>query len=219
MAKRYQIKSSSFFMMGVICLIGFLTEYIILQLEQALYNKHYYSFTITESNMHWIIVCVRWGLIGLMMFYVTVRMYSFDLSKKRNAPKKRGIAACLLLAAASVFLKLYVYGGWRIQLDIITSGWFQSIFQYVYYFFEIILATITIAILQEWCESFCKNKNLPYGGIIFALTWGVSHIITQGNLLVGICYILLALMFGMAFLFMNKNLLYTLIAVAVIFLV
>ncbi len=219
MAKQYKAKPSSFFMMGVICLLGFLAEFLMLQSEQLLYNKHYYSFTITESIMHWIMVCVLWGLIGLMMFYAAVRMFAFDITKRNSLPAKRGAAACLLIIIAAVILKFEIYGGWRVQLDFISSGWFQFIFQYIYYLFEVFLTAITIALLQEWCEEIFKIKSIPYGGIIFALTWGVSHIITQGNLLVGICYIILSVMFGMAYLFTNKNLLITFIVIALLFLI
>ncbi len=219
MAKQYKSKPSSFFIMGTICLLGFFSEFIMLQTEQVLYNKHYFRFTITESVLHWVLVCVLWGLIGLMMFYAAVRMYAFDLTKKNNLPNKKGIAASALLVAGAVFLKLHFYGGWRIHLDFLRSGWFQFIFQYIYYFFELFLTVITIALLQEWCERVFKNSKLPFGGIIFALTWGMSHIITQGDTLLGIGYILLALMFGMAYLFMNKNLLFTFIVVSLIFLV
>ena len=177
MAKQYKSKPSSFFMMSVICLLGFMTEFLMLQIEQALYSKHYYSFTITESIMHWILVCILWGLISFMMFYTAVRVFSFDISKRKNIPRKKGLAACLLLIIGAVVLKL-----------------------------------------QEWCERIFKIKSIPYGGIIFALTWGASHIVTQGSILIGICYIILSVMFGMAYLFTNKNLLLTALVIALLFL-
>ena len=218
MAKQYKSKPSSFFMMSVICLLGFMTEFLMLQIEQALYSKHYYSFTITESIMHWILVCILWGLISFMMFYTAVRVFSFDISKRKNIPRKTGLAACLLLIIGAVVLKTEIYGGWKIQLDFMKSGWFQFIFQYIYYLFEVFLTAITITMLQEWCERIFKIKSIPYGGIIFALTWGASHIVTQGSILIGICYIILSVMFGMAYLFTNKNLLLTSLVIALLFL-
>ena len=146
-------------------------------------------------------------------------MYAFDISKRKTKPETKGIAACVLLIAASVFLKIKIYGGWKVQLDFLNSGWFQFIFLYIYYFFEVFLIAITIALLQEWCVMIFKIRVIPFGGIILALTWGASHIFTQGSILIGICYIILALMFGMAYLFTKKNLLYSFIVIVLIFLI
>lgn len=218
MAKQYKSRPSSFLLMGAICLFAFFIEFLLLECEQLIYAKHYYEFTITESIMHWILICVLWGLISLVMCYAAVRMFSFNLSRRKTLPKKRGYAAAAIIILAAVLLKLYIYSGWKPHIDFIKSGWFQFIFQYIYYLFETFLISITLALFQEGGERIFNRTYIPYGGLILAATWGISHIITQGSFLIGLCYILLAVMFGFAYLYMNKNLSLTYIAVAIMFL-
>jgi len=78
---------------------------------------------------------------------------------------------------------------------------------------------VTLALLQEGCEKIFKKLEAPYAGMIIALTWGLSHIITQANLYIGLTYFALSVMFGAAYIAFKKNLYITFLFMAIMFLV
>ena len=78
MIKKSEPKAYIYFLLGAVCLLGFLAEYVMLKAEMLLYGKNYYKFTITESITHWVLICVVWGMISLVMFYIAVRCIKFS---------------------------------------------------------------------------------------------------------------------------------------------
>lgn len=195
----------TFFVLSVLSLAGLFLEAPVLQGEQFIYNKKYFQFTITESIVHWVLICFIWGIIGALLMYVSSRVYKFDLTKADKKPSMSGMAVTVLLLAAAVLTRYFVWDGWKIAQDFHRSGWFQSIFQYIYYLFEVLLVLLTVAFAQECGDRAFKTKYVPWGGILLALTWGLSHIITQGDLVVGLSYALYSILFGIAFLCVKKN--------------
>ena len=219
MIKKSEPKAYIYFLLGAVCLLGFLAEYVMLKAEMLLYGKNYYKFTITESITHWVLVCVVWGMISLVMFYIAVRVYGFDISKKNNKPDAKGIITGILLISGAIGVKFHVYEGWKCVIDFKNSGGYQFIFQYIYYLFEIFLLAVSLALLQEGCEKVFKKLEAPFGGILIALTWGLSHIISQDSLYIGLTYFALSLLFGAAYIAFKKNLYITFLFMAIMFLV
>ncbi len=219
MIKKSEAKPYVYFLLGAICLLGFVFEYVILITEMFLYSKDYFKFTITESITHWVLVCVIWGIISLVMFYVAVRVYGFDIAKKNNKPDAKGIITGILLISGAVGVKFHVYNGWKCVYDFHHSGGYQFIFQYIYYIFEIFLLAVTLALLQEGCDKMIKKIEAPFGGFLIALTWGLSHIITQGSLYIGLTYFALSIMFGAAYIAFKRNLYITFLFMSIMFLV
>lgn len=78
-------------------------------------------------------------------------------------------------------------------------------FQYLYYFAEGFLISIVIVFGQLACEKWFKNDEIPYGGIILGLTWGLGHIISKGNVMTGVLSALGGFLFGVVYLFVNKD--------------
>lgn len=210
MEKQRRWRALTFLVLGAVCLLGLLLEYPVLFAEQFIYDKIYNSFTITESITHWILICVLWGILGLVLFYISARVYGFNFTKKKKRPTKNGIKASILFLSAGVLLKLIVFGSWKPLLDFLNSGWFQFIFQYIYYFFEVGLALIMVVFMQEAFEGILKSqkiriKNVPWGGIILALSWGLLRFVTETNPASALCYTIIALLLGAAYLAANKN--------------
>ncbi len=200
-----------YLLLSVICLLGLLSEYAVLRCEQWAYAKSYNKFTITESIGHWVIVCFIWGILAAMMVYVSARVYGLNLTHKGNRPKITGFALVVLLLAVSVITRCAVYGGWKVALDFVNSGWFPFIFQYVYYFFEVFIVLLVVVFSQTAGEYFCEKlrvpamKKVPWGAAFLALTWGLSHIVTQSGTSVELTYVMYALFAGVSYLAVNKN--------------
>ena len=224
MAKNRKRRTLTFLVLGTVCLLGILSEYPVILVEQFIFDKGYYGFSITESITHWIFMCVLWGLLGLVLFYISARVYGFNFTKKKRRPTVKRLRASVLFIAAGTILKHLVFGGWKPLLDFRSSGWFQFIFQYIYYLFETGLLLIMIIFMQEACERILKTqkikiKNVPWGGIILSLTWGLIHFATESNPAAALCYTLIALLIGAEYLASNKNAYITYILSALIFLI
>ena len=219
MAKHIKKCAATFGILGFVSLLGLCSESVLILLEQFIYDKTYNKFTITESITHWVLVCVVWGMISLVMFYIAVRVYGFDISKKNNKPDAKGIITGILLISGAIGVKFHVYEGWKCVIDFKNSGGYQFIFQYIYYLFEIFLLAVSLALLQEGCEKVFKKLEAPFGGILIALTWGLSHIISQDSLYIGLTYFALSLLFGAAYIAFKKNLYITFLFMAIMFLV
>ena len=57
---------------------------------------------------------------------------------------------------------------------------------------------------QKAFEEWFKNPNIPYGGIIVALTWGIGHFFTK-DVLTGIITMISGLAFGSVYLLVNRD--------------
>ena len=59
---------------------------------------------------------------------------------------------------------------------------FQFCIQYLYYIFEVVLVVLIIIYGQKAIETLLKKESLiPFGGIILAMTWGVSFRIKRSR--------------------------------------
>ena len=210
MAKHIKKCAATFGILGFVSLLGLCSESVLILLEQFIYDKTYNKFTITESITHWLIIRGLWGILGLVLFYVSARVYNFNFSKKKNLPSERGWIVAVLLFLTAFGVKFRIYGGWKLAADFTQSGWFQFIFQYIYYLFQAIMILMLVVFAQEATDRALKThkirfRHIPWGGIILAATWGTLHLATEANFTVAICCIILSLLAGAAHLAVNKN--------------
>lgn len=91
------------------------------------------------------------------------------------------------------------------------------IFQYIYYAFETLLFTLILVYGQKACESWFKKKNIPYGGIILALTWGLAHTFTKGSIASGLLSALGGFAYGAVYLLVNRDIKKTLPIIFIMF--
>ena len=215
------VKAPLFFLLGIVGLLAILGEYTVIAVEESLFGKITKDFTITESVTHWIVICVLWGLTALMLFYISARVYGFDIEKKTKRPTMRGNVVALLLLSSSIGVKYLLLGGWQMAVDFKREGWFQFIFLYIYYLFEAALLVLSSALLQEGCERLLKKTtdHIPWGGIVLALTWGLTHFMTSGDFRMAIFYTAVAFFIGCAHLAAKKNIYFSYIFAAVLIVV
>ena len=90
-------------------------------------------------------------------------------------------------------------------------------FQYIYYAFETLLFMLIIVFGQKACELWMKKTNVPYGGIICGLTWGMAHIFTKGSFSTGIFGLLLGFLMGTAYLLTNRDIRKTYVVLFIMF--
>ena len=75
----------------------------------------------------------------------------------------------------------------------------------MYYIAEGFLISLVIVYGQKACEIWFKKDNIPYGGIILGLTWGLGHILSKGSITVGLLSAIAGVLFGAVYLLVNKD--------------
>ncbi len=81
-----------------------------------------------------------------------------------------------------------------------SAGTLAWLVQVIYYVAEVAVVALIIGFGQKPGEGRFRRTGVPWGGILFALTWGLVHILTQGfstavyaaglSLIMGIIYLL-----------------------------
>ena len=94
----------------------------------------------------------------------------------------------------------------KVVKEFLYHGWLKFIFQYLYYAFEVDFSS-NYYICSKCREIWFKNEKIPWGGILLALTWGIAHIFTKGDLLVGVYSSLGGILYGGVYLICKKNVL------------
>jgi MFS family permease len=158
------------------------------------------------------LVYIFWiaGILSIHSFYKKTPLIHFP---NRDKPETRHILIGLLLLAIATALtgigweglKMYKEFTGAVRYSGIGLGIAYFFAQHIYYFLEAILMTMIVAFTQEAGEVLFKSPRIPYGGIALAVLWGLNHIAWHG-LADGLQTTFHALLYGLAFLAMRKNL-------------
>lgn len=124
----------------------------------------------------------------------------------------RHILGGLLLLVITTVLMCISWGGMKIYNELLNSIQFSGlglgiahfVAQHIYYAIEVVLITMLVAFAQEVGDALFKPRWIPYGGIMLAILWGLPHILWHG-LADGLGSVAFALLYGLAFLIMRKN--------------
>lgn len=202
---KQDIKGVDYLNLALLAFLGLGLELVLVFLEPFVYGQAVELATWTIIT-HWIMTCIVWGgAIVLILNYATKR-YDFRLKDSDSKMKLWQWVAVAALVALSVFMSYQSWDGFKVQKEFMKLGIIKFIFQYTYYFFETGLFTLIIVFGQKAFEKWLKNKNIPYGGIICGLTWGLAHIFTKSSIDVGILSAISGFGFGAVYLLLNRDL-------------
>ena len=183
-------KGSTFFSIAMTAFLGLGIEVLLgLFIEPIFLGFSINSMSVTESIIHWIITCTIWGLFSLKTKKISYYQYFI-------------IALCVLFSLTISYIN---WNGFKIVKEFHSNGYLKFIFQYIYYIFETVLVLLIIIFSQKSGEIWFQKEKIPWGGITLALTWGLSHCLTKGDLLCGLITSLNGLLFGIVYLLTNKN--------------
>ena len=173
-------------------------------IEPLLYGCDMKSWSVTQNVIHWILTCIVWGLTGFLVIRLAKRFEDFDIFKKGKKMKRWQWLLVILIIIFSLIVSYIDWNGSKVLKEFNANGPVKFVFQYIYYCFEVVLVTLILIFGQLAFEKWFKRKNIPYGGIVVALTWGIAHIFTK-NLYVGIITMISGLAFGSVYLLTNRN--------------
>lgn len=201
-----EIKGSDFLGLGLYAFAGLGMEVVYAYLiEPVLYGASMENFTSGQIICHWILTCITWGIFAYVLIRKAEEKYQFPILAKGNAMHFWQWGLCFLFIALAFGIDYASWGGFKVYLEFVRRGALLFVFQYIYYAFETMLFLLIIVFGQKACEIWFKKTNIPYGGIVCGITWGLAHIFTK-DLLTGLLGLVLGFAMGGVYLLVNRDL-------------
>jgi hypothetical protein len=160
------------------------------------------KMTTFQNIAHWMLTALTWFAVAYILVRIAKKNWQFDLFERGGRMGAWHYATLLVCILICVGLKNL--DGIKIVGELRYHGWFKLAFQMLYYFAEVALFTAIIVFGQKAGDLWFKKTNIPWGGIICALSWGLIHIASK-DLVVGLLSALLGFLFGVAYLAVNRD--------------
>lgn len=183
-------------------------EILLVMLESNFWGAQRGSWTITQHVMHWSITCLVWGGFGYVLMKKPIII--------RSEIKKTNWYIASGIIIASILYTSISWNGFKPVIELYNNGIVKFVAQYIYYAFESLLILLIIAHGQRAFEKWFNNIKIPYGALLLTMTWGMIHIMTQG-MATGFYTCIQSLLFGSIYLVLNKDIKYSYIAIAFMF--
>jgi hypothetical protein len=165
-----------------------------------------------QTIVHWIVTCAVWGGGAYLVVKDCAKKKSVDLiaDLKDSVLVDKSIKAWQwVLIAVGVITRLISswidWNGSKVLAEFRSRGPLLFPFQYIYYLFEVVLILLIIIFGQTAFEKWFRNADIPYGGILCALTWGLAHRASKGTLATGIYAAVGGFVFGASYLLTRRN--------------
>lgn len=200
-----KITGADYLYLALYAFAGIGLELILVSVIEPLFGVSLETYTTSQSIIHWIITCIIWLVVGIFLISLAGKKFDFNLWEHKSRLKTwqyLGILVCLFVSVGSHYVD---WGGFKPLLEFQKLGMVKLVFQYLYYLVEAFLLSLIIIFGQKACEKWFKKENIPYGGIILALTWGLMHILSKGSVAVGLLSAFGGFLYGAAYLVVGKD--------------
>lgn len=174
-------------------------------LEPIIYGCNMTDWNVKQMIIHWIITCITWGIVTYIILKVSKNKYGFDIFENKGKMKMWQWICVILCIVISLYVSYLDWDGFKVVKEFQHNGLLKFIFQYIYYVFETALFTLILVYGQKAFEMWFKKENIPYGGIILAITWGLAHIFTKGSVSTGLLSALAGFVYGIVYLLVNRD--------------
>lgn len=188
-------------------------------LEPMIYGHSMAEFTLVETIIHWTLTIITWMVMAVIIIRTAKKDLGFQLDGNSRKWTGAGIAASCVLIGLVVFENFMDVGGLKIIHEFQKLGVLKFIFQHIYYLAEVVLFTLIIVFGQNALEKLFRKKQIPYGGILVGLTWGLAHCFSKGSIWTGLITMVLGFLFGAVYVFLGKDFKKTYIVLALAFII
>ena len=205
-SKNSTISGGDHFSLGLIAFGGLGMEVLYAYLlEPVLYGASMENWSTTQMIIHWVLTCITWGIFVFALIRKAEGSYQFPILKKGDPMRLWQWGLCLVLVFLAFLADYISWGGFKVHLELERNGILLFLFQYIYYAFETMLFLLIIVFGQKACEVWFRRPDIPYGGIICGLTWGLAHVFTK-DLGTGLLGLILGFAMGGGYLLVNRDL-------------
>jgi hypothetical protein len=201
-------------------------ELVVLLVESLFYGTiDFWTLPFYAIIIHWTCTVVIW-CSGLFVLNFFSKKVGYTIFENKNKPK---LVNWITVGIIVVITAIGSYIVWNMRFKPFAE--FQGfvnlyedkaiaayIFQYLYYIVESMLFLSIVVFAQEFGERAFGKKIIPWGGIMCGLTWGLGHIITQ-ELSTGIYSFFVSILYGVVYIQMRKNIKYSYIIMALMFII
>lgn len=206
--------------LGLYAFLGLGMEIILINfVEPFLFNVSPGQFTRAQTIIHWIATTLIWGLFAYFITKISKKKYNFDYFTYQDKMNIKDWAFALILILFALAVSLWNWNGFKIYMEFSNLGLLGFVFQYIYYLMEAVLITLIVVFGQKAGEVKFGQSNIPWGGIMVGATWGLVHILTQGDFFAGIFGLLVGFAYGVMYLVSNKNIRVSYVLIALMFLI
>lgn len=180
-------------------------EIVLLSFVEPMFLGKASEYDTIQNIIHWILTIICWTIMIIWLIKSSQKKLNYNVMNT-NEVSIKGCVISLILIVACILLNAYDWGTLKIVGEFTKKAFIEFVFQYIYYIFEVGLVFLIVVFGQKFIESVLKRKStIPFGGIILCCTWGVIHILSQGSIATGLGVMIFALMYGMMYLFLNRN--------------
>lgn len=212
-----KITGSDFLALAMLAFGGIGLEVVYaFMLEPILYGAQLGEWNTWQNIVHWIITSVSWAGMAYFLVQIAKKKYDFDIFIKGEPLTLWKWLCIVAVMVLSLIISYKDWNGFKVIKEFVYNGWLKFIFQYIYYIFETVLVTLILVFAQKAFEKWFHKENIPYGGIILALTWGIGHFFTK-DIVTGILCIISGFAFGSVYLLTNRDIRKTFPLVLVMF--
>lgn len=173
-------------------------------IEPMIYGAPINQWTDLQTVIHWTVTCILWGAVSWSIIRFAKEKYNFDIFQRGNKMAVWQWLLIVLFVAGSFILSYIEWNGSKVMKEFYANGLLKFIFQYIYYVFETILVMLILVFGQIAFEKWFHKQNIPYGGMIVAITWGIGHFFTK-DIVTGIVTMIAGLAFGSVYLLTNRD--------------
>lgn len=199
-----KVTGFSFLSLSLCAFGGLGMEVLYALIEPSLYKANMNAWSDAQTILHWVITCITWGLFAWYLFRESKKC-GLSLFQKSQKMKTWQWTVLAIVFLFNFYLSYISWGGFKVILEFQRKGALRFTFQYIYYAVEVVLVMLIIIFAQKAFELWFHNTNIPYGGMICGITWGLVHALTKGSLLIGLQGILIGFLFGASYLLVNKD--------------
>ena len=200
-------KGFDYFILSLLAFAGLGLEALLAFLiEPLLYGKSLNEFSTLEYILHWVLTCILWFITSFVLVRIAKKKLGFDIFSYKDSISIQRLLTCFIVLAISITISIISWKGFKVVKEFHYNGWLKFIFQYTYYIFETGLFLLIIIFAQKAGEIWFKKGNIPWGGLLVGLTWGLAHIFTK-DLSTGLIAFIGGLLYGSVYIICKKNLL------------
>lgn len=186
-------------------------------LEPVIYGCAMSEWSVMQSIFHWILTCITWGVVTFLIVRYADKRYGFNIFESKEKIKVWQWILTIICIALVLVSSYIDWNGSKVLHEFQSNGILKFIFQYIYYLFETCLFLLIIVFGQKAFEKWFHKENIPYGGIVVALTWGMAHWMTKGSLFTGLFTAACGFCFGVVYLLLNRNIKWAYLVLCIMF--